>query len=91
VPLGQSLEWDARIVEEYPDEFLHWMSLPRGYEMFKKKRMDVCGSCLRLHKIAALNRNHFGKNLIPSQAGPRVRLPATDKGPADPRAVITML
>jgi uncharacterized membrane protein len=28
VPLGQSLEWDARIVEEYPDEFLHWMSLP---------------------------------------------------------------
>ena len=37
VPLGQSLEWDARIVEEYPDEFLHWMSLPRGYEMFKKR------------------------------------------------------
>jgi uncharacterized membrane protein len=28
VPLGQSLEWDARIVEERPDQFLRWASLP---------------------------------------------------------------
>jgi uncharacterized membrane protein len=27
-PLGQSLEWDARIVEEHPDGFLRWASLP---------------------------------------------------------------
>jgi uncharacterized membrane protein len=27
-PLGQSLEWEARIVEEHPDSFLRWASLP---------------------------------------------------------------
>ena len=29
-PLGQSLEWDAQIVEERPDEFLRWASLPEA-------------------------------------------------------------
>lgn len=28
MPLGQNLEWDARIVEEHSGKFLRWASLP---------------------------------------------------------------
>jgi uncharacterized membrane protein len=27
-PLGSSFEWEAQIVEQHPDEFLRWVSLP---------------------------------------------------------------